>query len=269
MKRVLFTVLASVATSITAGAQQWDSLYYRPNKTVVEIESVAHRESIEQIDGNSLHIIETVPDGDAKGIVYIYHGNAENITGKNMQSVMATLTEAGYIVRTFDYPGFGRSTGTPTHEAIGKAAREHFRRTISDTPSDIRVILYGRSIGAQIAATLAAENGDRVKALVIDGGSPSFKTLALLFAPVEVHHYIEQYMVDPYSVEQALPRLKGTKVLFMHAQNDMIPQADIRKLYDNFTGEKSFWSYDTYHIEAATIYPDEFIARLNTLIGNI
>lgn len=269
MKGIILTIIASVAISITAKAQQWDSLYYRPNKTIVEIESVAHHESIERIDGYSLHFIETIADGEAKGVVYIYHGNAENITGKNMQSVMATLTEAGYIVRTFDYPGFGRSTGTPTHEAIGEAAREHFRRTISDTPGDIPVILYGRSIGTQIAATLAAENGDRVTALILDGSSTSFKRLALIFAPTEFHTYIEQYMTDPYSVEQSLPRLKGTNILFMHAQNDIIPQSDIRKLYDDFTGEKSFWSYDAYHIEAATIYPDEFIARLNALIGNI
>lgn len=258
------TILAA-AVCLAAEAQQWDSLYYRPDRHVVPVEEITCRRGMELLGGDSLDVIETVAEGKPEGIVYIYHGNAENITGKNMQAAMRALTKAGYTVRTFDYPGFGRSAGTPTHAAIAESAREHFRRTVGD--DDTPVIIYGRSIGTQIAATIAAENSDRVRGLVLDGGSPSFKALALIFAPVEVHHLIEQYMTDPYSVADALPRMEKTDVrlLFIHSVNDHIPYSDIRRLYDTFKGEKTFWSYDGYHIDAATLYPDAFLSHIDSL----
>ena len=266
MKHLILTLLAAAAC-LAARAQQWDSLYYRPDKSVAVIESIACDERMEPLGGDTLHVMETIPAGTPRGVVYIYHGNAENLTGSNMQGVMTTLTSAGYTVRAFDYPGFGHSTGTPTHAAIAEAAREHFRRTITATPPETPVIIYGRSIGTQIAATIAAENSDHVRGLIIDGGSPSFKALALIFAPVEVHHLIEQYMTDPYSVAEALPRLEQTrvKVLVIHSVNDHIPYSDIRRLYDSFKGEKTFWSYDGYHIDAAKLHPDAFISRVDSL----
>lgn len=151
-----------------------------------------------------------------------------------MQAAMRALTKAGYTVRTFDYPGFGRSAGTPTHEAIGEAAREHFRRTMAGTSPTIPVILYGRSIGTQVAA----ENDGRIAGLILDGGSPSFKSLALLFAPMEVHPFIEQFMHDPYNAKEALRRLNHTKVLFIHSKDDHIPYSDARSMYDNFEGQQ-------------------------------
>lgn len=115
------TILAA-AVCLAAEAQQWDSLYYRPDRHVVPVEDITCRRGMELLGGDSLDVIETVAEGKHAGIVYIYHGNAENITGKNMQAAMRALTKAGYTVRTFDYPGFGRSAGTPAHEAICEAA---------------------------------------------------------------------------------------------------------------------------------------------------
>lgn len=264
MKKIIMTILAAAA-SLAAGAQQWDSLYYRPDRHVAPVERIACHRGMELLGGDSLDVIETLPEGKPAGIVYIYHGNAENITGKNMQAAMAALTGAGYTVRTFDYPGFGRSEGTPTHEAIGEAAREHFSRTMAGTDTSTPVILYGRSIGTQIAAEIAAENDGRIAGLILDGGSPSFKALALLFAPMEVHPFIEQFMYDPYSAEEALRRLSHTKVLFIHSKDDHIPYSDARAMYDNFTGGKSFWTYDGVHIDAARLYPDEFVSHVDSL----
>lgn len=269
MKRIMLAIFFAAAASLAAEAQQWDSLYYRPDRHVAPIERVECRRSMEFLGGDSLDIVETIPDGRPAAIVYVYHGNAENITGRNMQGVLSALTEAGYAVRTFDYPGFGRSTGTPTHDAIGRAAREHFRRTIADTDTATPVIVYGRSIGTQIAAAIAAENDSRVAGLILDGGSPSFKSLALLFAPPEVHPYIEQYMHDPYSVDEALPRLGNTKVLFIHSESDHIPYSDARRLYDGFNGSKSFWKYDGYHIDAAKLHPEAFVSRVDSLVRGL
>lgn len=258
------TILAA-AVCLAAEAQQWDSLYYRPDRHVVPVEDITCRRGMELLGGDSLDVIETVAEGKHAGIVYIYHGNAENITGKNMQAAMRALTKAGYTVRTFDYPGFGRSAGTPTHEAIGEAAREHFRSTMAGTSPTIPVILYGRSIGTQVAAEIAAENDGRVAGLILDGGGPSFKSLALLFAPMEVHPFIEQFMHDPYSAKEALRRLSHTKVLFIHSKDDHIPYSDARSMYDNFEGSKSFWTYDGVHIDAATLHPDEFVSHVDSL----
>lgn len=122
MKRIMPAIFFAAAASLAAEAQQWDSLYYRPDRHVAPIERTECRRSMEFLgEGRgSLDVIETIPGGRPGTIVYIYHGNAENISGEMMRQVMSVLTEAGYAVRAVDYPGFGRSTGTPTHEPLSQ-----------------------------------------------------------------------------------------------------------------------------------------------------
>ena len=81
MKRIIMTILAA-AVCLAAEAQQWDSLYYRPDRHVVPVEDITCRRGMELLGGDSLDVIETVAESKHAGIVYIYHGNAENITGK-------------------------------------------------------------------------------------------------------------------------------------------------------------------------------------------
>jgi alpha-beta hydrolase superfamily lysophospholipase len=79
-----------------------------------------------------------------------FHGNTGNLT--NTAHVMPYLLDAGINILTFDYRGFGRSTGSPSLSGIIDdgitAARMHEKIRPKNVPS----ILYGYSLGGAIAA---------------------------------------------------------------------------------------------------------------------
>lgn len=64
------TILAA-AVCLAAEAQQWDSLYYRPDRHVVPVEEITCRRGMELLGGDSLDVIETVAESKHAGIVYI------------------------------------------------------------------------------------------------------------------------------------------------------------------------------------------------------
>lgn len=92
------------------------------------------------------------------------------------------LRRRGLAVLAVDYPGHGASTGRPSEAGCyraAKAAWEHLRDVERCAPAD--VIVYGRSLGASVAAWLAAHEGPR--GLVFHGGFPSVPAVAELHLP--------------------------------------------------------------------------------------
>ena len=82
------------------------------------------------------------------------HGNAGNISHR--ADNLALLVEHGLNVFIFDYRGYGRSEGRPSEPgfyADAAAAYDYLRSTAGVTPAQI--VLYGRSLGAPVAAELA------------------------------------------------------------------------------------------------------------------
>jgi alpha-beta hydrolase superfamily lysophospholipase len=101
----------------------------------------------------NLNVVEfTVPDSSCKGIVLYFHGNRKNIT--RYAPFATNFTRNGYQVWMMDYPGFGKSTGKRSEQAIYDDALWLYRMANRKYPAD-SIIIYGKSIGTGIAAQLA------------------------------------------------------------------------------------------------------------------
>jgi len=92
-------------------------------------------------------------------LVFFSHGNAEDL-GPNLDFLQELAAEVGRfrscVVASYDYCGYGMSTGTPTEAVVFKNAEqvlEHMMRTY-DVPAH-RVILFGRSLGSGPTCHLA------------------------------------------------------------------------------------------------------------------
>jgi pimeloyl-ACP methyl ester carboxylesterase len=75
--------------------------------------------------------------------------------------------ETGLSVLVFDYPGYGRSTGTPSEQGCYDAADAAFKNIVDEhqvTPTN--VLLVGRSLGTGVAVELASRRLHRALVLV-------------------------------------------------------------------------------------------------------
>src|SRR5262249_11128842 len=109
------------------------------------------------------------------------HGNAGNLSSRG-DSVLLWQRELPTAVLLFDYPGFGRSTGSPSEAgcyAAGDAAYDWLTRT-KGVPAE-RGLLFGKSLGGAIASALAVRKSHR--ALVLAMAFTSFPDMAQVKYP--------------------------------------------------------------------------------------
>lgn len=133
--------------------------------------------------GDQIHAWWSVPHGwkPKQGAVIFCHGNGGNL-GHRARALPHWTNELGLAVLLFDYPGYGRSSGTPSEAgcyAAGDAAYD-WLTDVQTVPAE-RIILYGGSLGGGMATELARRRPHR--ALVLVAAFTSFPDMAQLRFP--------------------------------------------------------------------------------------
>lgn len=146
-----------------------------------------------------------------KGIVVYFHGNARNISF--YAGVSELFTKHGYEVLMMDYPGFGKSVGPLTEEALYKNALEMYNLARARFSPD-SIIIYGRSLGTGIAAELASVRD--CKQLVLEAPYYNLTDMARRMAPVYPYGWMLEFKLPTnlYLRKVAAP------VLVMHGTAD-------------------------------------------------
>jgi uncharacterized protein len=118
-----------------------------------------------------------------KGTVYYLHGNRGDMD--KCECEIDFLLDRGYDVWTMDYRGFGDSIGTMSEKALKEDASRVYANII---PRDLEkpLIVWGRSFGSGVAASVAAEAADDQKAnlLVLETPYWSLVDLAQQKCPI-------------------------------------------------------------------------------------
>ena len=125
-------------------------------------EPVSYREEavdffVEIENGFQVACISITPK-DPNGLVILYsHGNGEDL-GMIMDR-LSEIAQKGYTVFSYDYPGYGLSTGSPSENSCYEAVQALFSYLVEGmNVSPSRIVLWGRSLGTGPSCYLASKN---------------------------------------------------------------------------------------------------------------
>ncbi|MDX1605666.1 MAG: alpha/beta hydrolase [Candidatus Competibacterales bacterium] len=176
-------------------------------------------------DGLTLHGW-FVPHPKPRGVLLFCHGNAGNISHR-LDSIRV-FHELGLSVLIFDYRGYGRSEGRPSEAGTyrdAEAAWEYLTGTRGIPPG--RIVVFGRSLGAAVAAELATRV--RPAALILESAFTSAPELAGELYPWLPARHLTRFR---YATIDALARLEAP-LLIIHARGDeIVPYAHARRLFE-------------------------------------
>ena len=185
------------------------------------------------------------PDGLALSAWYVPAKNATatllfcHANGGNISYYMDTLdifNKLGLNCLIFNYRGYGDSQGKITEEGIyldAQTAYDWLRTEKRASPKDI--IIFGRSLGASVAAHLA--KNVRPGGLVIESGFTSYADIAQKFYPYIMVRPFAKYSLD------TMEYIKKVKcpILFIHSRSDEIMPFEFGlRLYSSANGAKEF-----------------------------
>jgi len=267
MKILLITFLCiNIFVNVSA---QFDERFYFPTKEYEEIGDISYEDIFFNIDTISLHGLFLKPNTAANTTIIFYIGSAGNVS--YYTSITKPLVNAGYQVFMLDPRGYGKSTGIPTHINVASDAQIVLDSILKkEEIKDTRIIIYGASMGTQVAVKIAKDNQDKIDGLILDGPMSSFTDIALVSAPEEQKQVISQYVTSPYSAKEDIKDIKNMPKLIIHSKEDeSVPFEQGLLVYNNANQPKKMWVYKGKHLESVIKNEELFIQKINNLTDSL
>jgi fermentation-respiration switch protein FrsA (DUF1100 family) len=220
--------------------------------------------SLTASDGVKLHGW-FVSAGDEKGALLFFHGNAGNISHR--LDSLKIFHDLGLSTLIIDYRGYGESKGSISEKGTyldAEAAWDYLAGEKGMEPR--KIIVFGRSLGAAIAAYIAGEK--RPGGLILESAFTSVPDMGARMYPYIPVRLLSRFEYDARKALQSV----NCPVLIVHSpHDDIIPFENGLQLYESARQPKRFLEIRGDHNEgfylSGKIYIDgieEFItASLN------
>lgn len=183
-----------------------------------------------------------VPYPGAKTTFLWSHGNAGNISHRldNLKLLHEKLKINIFI---FDYRGYGRSQGRVSEEGTymdGEAALKYLRTREDVDPK--RVVFFGRSLGAAVAAELATR--EECLALILETPFASIREMARAAFPFLP---IGPFLRTRYDTVEKVTRVKAPLLVLHGDRDDVVPFAQGKKVFEAALEPKEFYTIRGAH----------------------
>ncbi len=151
-------IILAVVVVLGLAAVWWGQrrLIYFPDTAAPAPDPRAEEVAVQTADGLRLTATLVRPTGPDRAVaVLVTHGNAGH-RGHRMP-LAAALAGAGFTVLVAGYRGYGGNPGSPSEEGLIEDARAALAHLATAGFSPGRIIYFGESLGAAVAARLAVE----------------------------------------------------------------------------------------------------------------
>jgi fermentation-respiration switch protein FrsA (DUF1100 family) len=194
---------------------------YFPYKLDKEFEYPSYVSEMEEVfitceNGNTINGL-FVPGKDTFPTVVIFHGNAGNVTHRDI--ILQGFNRLGYAVLLIDYQGYGKSEGTPSEKNLyldGRASLEWLSKEKKVKPEEI--VFFGKSLGSGVAVELATKN--RFKGLILESPFTSIASVARSHFPYKFFP-VNLLLIDKFDNAAKIHRV-NSPLLITHGTEDTI-----------------------------------------------
>ena len=164
-----------------------------------------------------------LPSAGPAPLLVFAHGNAELIDA--WAGAFDEPRRWGLAVLLVEYPGYGRSSGSPSEASITEAMTGAYDLA-SALPSidPTRVIAYGRSLGGGAACALASHR--RVAALVLES------TFTSVGSFLDRYHLPRFLAPDPFDNLSVVRSYSGPLLIVHGTRDTLIPPAHAEELHE-------------------------------------
>jgi fermentation-respiration switch protein FrsA (DUF1100 family) len=201
-----------------------------------------------------------VTNETARGTLLFFHGNAGNISHR-LESI-AIFHELGLNVFIIDYRGYGRSEGKVSEQGTyrdAEAAWQYLTATRGIAAN--QVIIFGRSLGASIAAWLASQHTPA--ALIVESGFSSVPSMAERIYPFLPVRWLSRFRYDTASYIEQI----SCPVLVVHSKNDeIIPLDEGLKIFAAAPEAKRFLELRGGHNDGFLVSRSVYVTGLGAFI---
>lgn len=203
-----------------------------------------------------------VPHAAARSTLIWFHGNAGNISHR-VENLKLLHDKVRMNIFIFDYRGYGHSQGHPSEDGTyldGEAAVVFVRDKLAIETG--RIVLFGRSLGAAVAAETATRIA--TQALILESPFVSVREMARAVLPVLP---LGPLLQTRYDISEKIRRIK-TPVLILHGDRDeVVPFNQGEAVFNAAQQPKEFYKIaGAGHNNTYLIGGDAYFQKLKSFI---
>jgi len=172
----------------------------------------------------------------ARGIVVIFHGNAGSASDRDYY--IAALEPRGFRVLLAEYPGYGGRPGELGEEPIVSDGKETVKLAHEQWGGPI--YLWGESLGAGVAAAIAADTCLPVSGIVL---LTPWDTLPDLVQSIFWFLPARWLVRDRYDSIKNLASFRGRIAVLVAERDEVVPKRHGLRLYESIPGSKRVWEF--------------------------
>jgi fermentation-respiration switch protein FrsA (DUF1100 family) len=194
-----------------------------------------HCTELSLVTSDKIHIqaLYFKQSGQHKKLVINFHGNAGNLYHRINESL--NIFNCGCDVLLLGYRGYGKSEGKPNENGVyidGQCVYDYAVTTLGYTSENI--LLYGRSLGTTVAVHTAQNR--KIRGLILITPLSTAED----FARAKNMGSFGSIAKDKFVSIEKMKNIT-CPLLVIHGTNDeVIPSALGKKLYDEYKGKKDF-----------------------------
>jgi len=252
MNLILILLVFYLAFLITIYFMQ-DRMLYFPDREILQTPKdigLEYEEVSLQTKDNVIVSGWYIPAKHEKGVLLFCHGNAGNISHR-LESI-SIFHDIGLSVLIFDYRGYGKSEGKPSEKGTycdAEAAWNYLVEVKRKTPD--RIIVFGRSLGAAIAADIALK---KIPAgLIMESSFLSVPEMGKRYYPWIPVRLLSKY---DYSTIDKIRSITCPKLIIHSPDDEIVPFEHGKSLFEEAVQPKDFLKIQGGHNEGFLISGD-------------